>query len=259
MTKKKARVGFALSQMKGPSKKVVDSSKWESLDPESEEGKRFDLAVAHRVSNLYGMDELVWNHISARHGSGWLITPGTMHWDEIGPSDIKMCSDNVTADIIHKAVYDVRPDVGAIVHLHTKAAVAVGLMEGGFEPFTQDGSYFFKKVAEHEWEGVSDDPTEGPRIGNAVLGVQDCNILMMPNHGFCSLGRTIKEAWIQAFYFEKACESQVLAMSMGGKIKRPDPTIMAKSAKQNYTELFAPGLCEWESLRREAVRKFGEI
>ena len=48
-----------------------------------------------------------------------------MMFDEIEAADIRKggSADNVTADIIHDAVYAARPDVGAIVHLHTEAAV----------------------------------------------------------------------------------------------------------------------------------------
>ena len=58
---------------------------------------RYDLSVAHKACNYFGMDELVWNHISARHGSRWLITPGRRMWDAIEPSDIVSASDNCTA------------------------------------------------------------------------------------------------------------------------------------------------------------------
>lgn len=41
-----------------------------------ERALRYDLAVAHRLTAKYGMDMLVWNHISARYRTGCLITPG---------------------------------------------------------------------------------------------------------------------------------------------------------------------------------------
>ena len=134
-------------------------------DDSVEASLRYTLSIAHKACNYYGMDELVWNHISARHESGWLITPGRMMWDAIEPSDIVPASDNCTAEIIHSAVYKVRPDVKAIIHLHTKYAAAVCCIEGGFVPLTQDGSFFFNKVATHEWEGVSE--TRGRGRGSA--------------------------------------------------------------------------------------------
>ncbi|GMI26080.1 hypothetical protein TeGR_g13942 [Tetraparma gracilis] len=207
------------------------------------------------------MDELVWNHISARFEDGWLITPGRMHWDEIKPADIIRASDNVTADIIHSSVYAVRPDVKAIVHLHTKYAVAVACLKQGFEALTQDGSFFYGKVAVHPWEGVSDDPSEGARIGANVLKVPNCNILLMPNHGFCTFASSVGEAFVQAFYFEKACETLVLALGAAGgdrsKIGWPDAGIMKKAGGQAYSPQFAPGVCEWDAIVRMVQRKDG--
>ena len=59
---------------------------------------------------------------------------GGRMFDDIGPQDLVKSSGNVTADIIHEAVYDVRPDVKAIVHLHTPATVAISCLEMGFVP-----------------------------------------------------------------------------------------------------------------------------
>lgn len=51
----------------------------------------YDAAACgrHWVSNHFGMDDLNWNHISARSNSGGiLITPGDKLWDLIQPADI---------------------------------------------------------------------------------------------------------------------------------------------------------------------------
>ena len=82
------------------SKNLFSSNKSQSSDntrdganpnapPTTLESKlRYDLSVAHCMCHKYGMDELVWNHISARIDDGWLITPGLMHWDEVSPESL---------------------------------------------------------------------------------------------------------------------------------------------------------------------------
>lgn len=120
------------------------------------------------ASYLCSMDMLVWNHISARFGNGCLITPGRKMWGRITPRDLVYSSTNVTADVIHGAVYSARPDVRSVIHLHTPAATAVSCLEGGFRPIAQDGAYFFERVATYDWDGLSDDASEGPAIGAAV-------------------------------------------------------------------------------------------
>ena len=125
---------------------------------------RYQLAVAHRLTAQHGMDMLTWNHISARFGDGCLITSGDRLWSQIELCDLVYSSSNVTADVIHGAIYAARPDVKAIIHLHSPAAQAVSCLEGGFECLTQDAAPFYGKVATYDWDGISDDAKEGPQI-----------------------------------------------------------------------------------------------
>ena len=105
---------------------------------EEEEALRKDLSVAHWLTRHYGMDELQWNHISAKLSTGQtLITPGDRMFDDILPHHLHKSSDNVTADIIHAAVYAGRSDVKCIVHLHTPATVAVSCLKDGFRCLAQ--------------------------------------------------------------------------------------------------------------------------
>lgn len=217
---------------------------------------RYALAVAHRLTAKFGMDMLVWNHISTRFQSGCLITPGRKLWSQINPSDLVFSSSNVTADIIHSAVYGARPDVKAIIHLHTPAATTVSCLESGFVPFYQDASFFHGKVANYEWDGVSNDAAEGPAIAAAVNSVPDCNTLLMHNHGFVCFGETVKEVWLLAYFFERACQVQMDLLKSGAKIKVPSKEVMEKAAETSYLPEFAPGACEWEALCKEV--KFDE-
>jgi len=212
---------------------------------------RYDLAVAHRLTAMYGMDMLVWNHISARFRSGCLITPGRKMWSKINPSDLVFSSTNVTADIIHDAIYAARPDIKAIIHLHTPNATSVSCLEAGFVPMTQDAAYFYGKVARHEWDGVSNDASEGPAIQEAIRSVPGCNTLLMDNHGFVCFGSSVREVWVLAYYFERVCEIQMNLLKCGAKIRMPPKAVMEKAAADSYLPEFAPGVSEWDALCEE--------
>lgn len=213
-----------------------------------EKALRYDLAIAHRLTAKYGMDMLVWNHISARFRTGCLITPGRKMWNKIMPEDLVYSSTNVTADVIHDAIYSARPDAKAIIHLHTPAATAISCLEEGFIPIAQDGAYFYGKVATYDWDGLSDDASEGPQIAAAVKAVEGCNTLLMHNHGYVCFGASVREAWVLAYYFERCCEVQLRVMQSGGKIRRPPKAVMQKAMETSYLPEFAPGVCEWEAL-----------
>lgn len=219
-------------------------------DDEDETTIRQDLAVAHRLTANLGYDMLTWNHISHRFRDGCLITPGNMLWTEIKPQDMVYSSSNITADIIHSTLYNADPAIKSILHWHSPAATAVACLEDGFMPLTQDAAYFYDKVCYYDWDGVTDDASEGPAMTAAVQNNPGCNTLVMNNHGFVTFGRSVKEVWVLAYYFERACEIQLRCMASGGKIRMPNPKVMQKAAKTSYSVQFAPGASEWEALCR---------
>ncbi|EOD16627.1 hypothetical protein EMIHUDRAFT_44937, partial [Emiliania huxleyi CCMP1516] len=176
-----------------------------------EHAVRRDLAAAHTLSHHFKFDELTWNHISARlpSGAGFLVTPGDALFDEVTPLNLSLSSPqavNVTADVIHSAIYAARPDVRAIVHHHTPAVVAVSCLEGGLQLLTQDAGAFVDAVAYHGWEGVSDDYDEKARIAAALGPI--AHTLLMRHHGAVTTGRTVAEAWVRYYYLDRMCEVQ---------------------------------------------------
>lgn len=225
-------------------------------DLEEEEAKlRHDLSVAHMITHKMGMDELVWNHISGRLSNGvMLITPGRMMYDEIGPEDLTMNPDNVTGDIIHSAIYEERPDVRSVVHLHTIASQAVSCLADGFQAYTQDAAYVYGRVASYDWKGFSFDEDEKCEIRAAVAAVPGCNTVLMRHHGFCSFGKSVAEAWTTAFWFERACQTQLQLLQTGQKILMPDREVMERTATDCSLSPNVAGECEWAALERMVER-----
>ena len=205
-----------------------------------------------------GLDMLVWNHISARvlcvdksnrtQASKFLITPGRMMWNRITPKDLVLESDNITANVIHSAIYSADDGIQAIIHLHTPAATAVSCLKGGFQPLTQDAAYFYKRVAYYEWDGLSNDEAEAPALIKSVQSVPGCNTLILNNHGFVWFGKSVKEVFILAYYFERCCDVQLRVMQSGSEIQYPSEAVMEAAAETSFLPEFAPGNCEWEAL-----------
>ena len=235
-----------------------------------EQTLRYDLMIAHHLTHYYKMDELVWNHISARCPSpnpetppndqtpSYLITPGRKTFNMIRPEHFTLCepSENITSDVIHSSIYVARPDVNAIVHLHTPGATAIGCLKDGYRPISQDGAHFFNRVAIHPWEGISDDLEEGERLKINVCSPSDACILMMPNHGFSALGGSIAEAWVLAYYFEKSCTNLMNAYSSGQPINWPGDDVMNHAKEQSLDPMFRAGNQEWEGLKEMIEEKY---
>jgi ribulose-5-phosphate 4-epimerase/fuculose-1-phosphate aldolase len=77
-------------------------------------------------------------NISAKIGDGWLMTPTNSSLGELDAAKLAkldLSGKHVGGDpptkeaLLHRAVYDVRPDDGAIVHLHSTHAVAVSCLD----------------------------------------------------------------------------------------------------------------------------------
>ena len=187
---------------------------------------RRDLAIAHRLIAHAGMDELVWNHISARvgGGDGYLVTPGNKHFSMITPEDLVHVGtddgeghddaqglENITADVIHGAIYRARPDVHAIVHVHSESGMYVSSLEGEspLKYYTQDGGAFFGKVAWHDFEGVATDHDEQKRIHDDMTTKTPQGhlpeVLMMRQHGSTCCGKSVGEAFVKNFYLDRVC------------------------------------------------------
>lgn len=238
---------------------VEDTLEGRSILRLEEQRMRVELSEAYAITREFGMDELVWNHISCKLSDGtFLVTPGNRMFDDIGPQDLVKSSGNITADIIHEAIYSARDDVKAIVHLHTPATVAVACLEMGFVPLAQESAPFMcGRVSRLPWRGQSNDRDEQKDIGDAVLKDRNVNTLLMENHGFCTFGKTLGEAWVLAYYFDKACQTQLNCLQTGQKLKYPSQEVQEHAAKLAYIPDFIPGKCEWGALRKMLKRQTG--
>eukprot|EP00451_Oxyrrhis_marina_P002313 CAMPEP_0204258130 /NCGR_PEP_ID=MMETSP0468-20130131/4823_1 /ASSEMBLY_ACC=CAM_ASM_000383 /TAXON_ID=2969 /ORGANISM="Oxyrrhis marina" /LENGTH=285 /DNA_ID=CAMNT_0051232309 /DNA_START=42 /DNA_END=899 /DNA_ORIENTATION=- len=224
----------------------------------SPEQLKDDLAAAHRVLARWGMDELIWNHISARTAPGsqdFWITPGDRFWKRMQPEHLVCSSSNETADVLHGAFYQAREDIMAVVHCHAPAIEAVSCLEGGLQFISQTSALLYDRVAYHDWEGLSLDRAEGPRIAARVQAVPRCNTLIMRNHGSATFGRTVGEAVVLTFYLNRACEVQLKAAGSTGKVSTPSTKLFEHAASQYGAMDVRPGAidgnpgCEWPAMR----------
>ena len=196
------------------------------LGESPEAALRRHLAAAHHLSHHFKFDDLVWNHVSARNGAQYLVTSGTHHFDEVTERNLVVSNSeiaNKTADVIHGAIYAARPDVHAIVHHHSPAVTAVSALADGLQFLSQDSAAFYGKVSYHDWEGTSLDYDERSRIAKA-LGA-DAHTLIMRNHGACTVGRSVGEAWTRYYILDRICAQQ-LAVA-GQRVVQPDAEVLS--------------------------------
>jgi ribulose-5-phosphate 4-epimerase/fuculose-1-phosphate aldolase len=205
---------------------------------------RVDLAAAYRLVRLFGWDDLVFTHISARvPGSeeAFLINPYGFMFEEMTASSlVKVDAAGNSLDgsafpvnpagfVIHSAIHAARHDVGCVLHTHTLNGIAVSAQKGGVLPLSQQSIFVLASLGYHDYEGVALRDDEKPRLV-ADLGSND--YLMLRNHGLLTVGPTVADAFLAMYLFETVCSIQLRAQAGGGELVHVDPRIIAGARQQ---------------------------
>jgi ribulose-5-phosphate 4-epimerase/fuculose-1-phosphate aldolase len=112
---------------------------------------------------------------------------------------------------IHEAVYRNRPDVGSVIHCHARYSILVGLLEGGLVPFNREARMFADGVPVFpDSRGINDFSLAERMVAN--LGPHFATFLR--GHGVVVVGPGIEGACISAIQLERACQDQLLMMSI---------------------------------------------
>jgi ribulose-5-phosphate 4-epimerase/fuculose-1-phosphate aldolase len=195
---------------------------------------RCDLAAAHRLSVMYGLNEGTWNHMSLNHPLDkdlTLITPGYTHWSQVCASNLALTTRDgkfisgerppiKAAAIIHHPVHLARPDIQCLIHVHTPYITALGMQKAVRLDTcgSQQAAQFHRDIAYYElYDGVLIDPSEGNRMCEA-LG--DKRILMLRNHGVIVTGSSVAQAFLDLYQLERACQYQLLASAGGNNLQQ---------------------------------------
>lgn len=235
-------------------------------DPASAEwALRVDLAAAYRLVALFGWDDLVFTHISARVPGPehhFLINPYGFTFDEITASSlVKVDLDgnkveqspypvNPAGFTIHSAIHAAREDAQCVIHLHTIAGTGVACQEEGLLPLNQTAMLLNGQIAYHDFEGVALNHDERPRLV-ADLGTK--NAMILRNHGTLAVGRSVGEAFTVMYFLERACAMQVAAQA-GRLLRIPDDHVQGVVEKQAAGLSMAADQLVWPALKRRLTR-----
>jgi len=224
---------------------------------------RCDLAAAYRLISLFGMDDLISTHLSARlpgKEHHFLLNPYGMMFDEITASSLVVVDPeghavetedeskiNNAGFTIHSAVHMSRDDAQCVIHTHTLAGMAVAAQENGLLPLNQKSMCFFGGVAYHEYEGVALDLDERDRLVRD-LGKKD--VMILKHHGLLTIGRTVSEAFLNMYLLEQSCRIQIAATQGGQQIALPAESVAAHTAAQFHEHGYNRNVRPWAALKR---------
>jgi ribulose-5-phosphate 4-epimerase/fuculose-1-phosphate aldolase len=229
--------------------------------------QRIDLAACYRLVAMFGWDDLIFTHISARVPGPehhFLINPYGMMFDEItasslikvdlhghkvldSPNDI-----NPAGFTIHSAIHAAREDANCVLHVHSVNGVAVSAQDEGVLPLSQHSILVLSSLAYHDYEGLALNEDEKPRL---VRDLGNKRFLMLRNHGLLTVGRSVAEAFVAMYFFEAACMIQVRALAGGQRLRRIGDSIVG-GVQLQWDQLTrgAGGDLAWPALLRKLDR-----
>jgi ribulose-5-phosphate 4-epimerase/fuculose-1-phosphate aldolase len=211
------------------------------MSSSSEYEARCDLAAAHRMAVMDGLNEGTWNHFSLMspvQPEQMLISPGDTHWSQVKASNMTLMGPqaevisgpqpNGAAWIIHYPVHRARPDAKCIMHTHTPFATALGMRENWKldTQSSQAAAWFHDDVAYFDtYDGILRGEDEGERMARA-LG--DKRVLILRNHGVLTAARSVAEAYMDLYLLERACMFQVHAAGGGADLNHIPEAVASK-------------------------------
>jgi len=222
------------------------------LDDDETYKLRVDLAAAFRLAVQFGWHESVGNHFSAAvsaDGKRFLLNPKWRHFGSLRASDLLLLDADDAATMqrpdapdpsawcIHGAIHAAVPHARCVLHVHSPYATALAaLADPTLPPIDQNSARFFNRVAiDMHFGGIADNAEEGKRLAGALGGKQ---VLMMANHGVLVTGRTVAETYDALYYFERACQTLVLAYSTGRPLHVLPDDVAERTARgwEDYAE-----------------------
>src|SRR5882762_5550035 len=228
---------------------------------------RVDLAAAYRLVALYGWDDLIFTHISARVPGAehhFLLNPYGMMFEEVTASSlvkVDLAGNKVDESpyfvnpagfTIHSAVHAAREDALCVIHLHTDYGIAVSAQKDGLLPISQQAMLALASLAYHDYEGLALNEDEKPRL---VADLGDKSHVILRNHGLLTVGRTAAEAFLAMFLLERACKIQILAQAGGTElVKVPGPILSLVESQVKAVTVGRGAALTWPGLLRKLDR-----
>jgi ribulose-5-phosphate 4-epimerase/fuculose-1-phosphate aldolase len=205
---------------------ALSSSK--TADPVTQ--AKIDLAAAHRLAVLHGLEEGIDNHFTVTvpgHDDRYLVLPFGLHWSEARASDMIVFDEagetlegdgvvELSAQCIHAPIHRIT-GTRVVLHTHQPWALALNMLDNNrLVPASQTAAFFHGRIAyDDTYTGTADTLEEGERLAHLM---DDKSVMFMKNHGVLVVGETVAQAYHRLYFLERVCQTQVLAMGSGERL-----------------------------------------
>jgi ribulose-5-phosphate 4-epimerase/fuculose-1-phosphate aldolase len=204
-----------------------------------------DLAATFRWTARLNMHEGVANHFSAcvPGSSNFYVNKAGIHFSQIKASDlILVTKENIeslrskpeivdpTALNIHGTIHEKVPHAKCIFHVHSKYSTALStLKDPSLKPIDQNTMIFYNRVSVFRDFGGLGFEEESLKMANALGNKQH---MLLANHGIITTGETVADGFNSLYYFEKAAETYLTALSTNKELNVVSHEIAEKTAQE---------------------------
>lgn len=184
-------------------------------------GERQTLIGVLLDAQRTGINRGTSGNASVRSTGGFIITPTSIPYDQMDPSDLVGIDNAGIASglhrpssewLVHQRVYQHRDDVNAIVHLHSPSAAALSSLRLDIPPF-----HYMVAVAGGSDIRCADYATFGTdqAADAAIVALANRYACLLSNHGLIACGDTVRQAYNLAIEVESLAEQYLLARTAG--------------------------------------------
>lgn len=178
------------------------------------------LAVARQLGGM-GLNRGSTGNVSSRSESNWLVTPSGVPPEEMSAQS--MVAMDFSGQVIgsgkpssewrfHRDILVARPEVGGIVHTHSRFATALACLH-------QDIPAFHYMIAMAGGDSIRCSPYAlfGTQVlsDHALKALNGRKACLLGNHGMIALGADLVDALALAIEVESLCEQYWSALQLG--------------------------------------------
>ena len=208
-----------------------------------------NLAAVFRWTARLNMNEGIANHFSVclPNSNNFYVNGSGLHFSSIKASDMVLVDQNKIEEIkkkpelvdptalnIHGTIHRKIPHARCILHVHSKYATALStLKDPTLKPIDQNTMRFYNRIAIFNDFGGLGFEDESNKMATAIGNNRS---MLLANHGILTVGETVAQAFDELYYFEKACETYITALSTNKELKIIESSIAEKTAQEweNY-------------------------
>jgi L-fuculose-phosphate aldolase len=183
---------------------------------------RFRIAAARRMLHREGCDSNIGGHVSARRedvdGAFWVT--GFEYFDTTTPDRVALLDFDLNpvegalamspAVNFHARIYRERPDVNAIIHLHSHWISVLSSIPG-----QTVGMYNVSAVLFHDEQATYFDDGVRSHL-DVVDALGDKRVVLMKNHGAIIASDSLEHATIEAMTLEACARYHLECVAAGG-------------------------------------------